>query len=85
MAAYLYRKDHPKGRLFDTDEDMKKALADGWVDAPGKVNDPVPKSVPPELLPDFPAKPDAPVGDGSSTQSGAADSASTAGAKQKGK
>lgn len=36
MATYLYRKDCIEGRVFETDEEVKKALADGWVDAPGK-------------------------------------------------
>lgn len=39
MATYLYRKDCPKGRVFNIEEEVKKALADGWVDAPDKVNE----------------------------------------------
>lgn len=60
VPAWLYRSDCPKGRIFYTEEELKSALADGWVDAPGKCVEPppvapdVPPSVPPELLADYP-------------------------------
>lgn len=39
MATYLYRKDCLEGRVFNTDDDVKKAVADGWVDAPEKAKE----------------------------------------------
>lgn len=56
MATYLYRSDYPQGRIFHTAKDVEQAVAEGWVDAPGKCVETAPAapSVPPELLADYP-------------------------------
>lgn len=54
MPAFLYRKDCIVGRIFESEADVEKALAEGWVDAPGKCVEPPPQEVPPELLADYP-------------------------------
>lgn len=32
--TWLYSKDAPKGKIFDDEDEFKKALKDGWVEAP---------------------------------------------------
>lgn len=34
----LYHKDCPKGQIFTDSEALDKAIADGWVDFPTKIN-----------------------------------------------
>ena len=39
MRTWLYRSDHPAGRIFDTEDAIAQALHDGWVDDPARVHD----------------------------------------------
>jgi hypothetical protein len=36
LRTYLYRSDCIEGRIFDTEDEVRQAMAAGWVDAPGK-------------------------------------------------
>lgn len=39
MATWLYRKEFPKGKLFDDKADLKELANDGWVDNPSKIEE----------------------------------------------
>ena len=36
--TFLYHHTAPKGIIFDDEDEYLKALEDGWVDSPGKIN-----------------------------------------------
>jgi hypothetical protein len=41
--TWLYHRDFIKGKIFETEEDVDNALATGWKDSPGKVDEYVPQ------------------------------------------